>query len=238
MKKIFAFTLAEVLVTLGIIGIVAAMTLPTVYRECQKFVLSVQFKKTYSTLSQALQKAQADMGYIPRCYYTMSNLSSTTSLGDNGKIEDCEVLNRAFLDALNIAQLCEPPAYPSCIPKYKGFDTMAYERHPDSSADDALIGVRGVTGFYEENILYKNRAYALADGSIIINFGVVKSTLPRIFAVDINGKKGPNKWGYDLFSFWTGSDGISALFLVGTTYLVEEHGATTSEMLKDIHSKY
>lgn len=36
MKKVFAFTLAEVLITLGIIGIVAAMTIPTLINNYQK----------------------------------------------------------------------------------------------------------------------------------------------------------------------------------------------------------
>ena len=68
-----AFTLAEVLITLGIIGIVAAMTLPSVINSTKNKELEVALKKQYSVLSQALLKMQAD-GYctIPEC------LSSTT----------------------------------------------------------------------------------------------------------------------------------------------------------------
>lgn len=225
------FTLAEVLVTIGIVGIVAAITLPVVFRECQKFVLRIQFKKTYSTLSQALQKAQADLGYIPQCYYKIKTTSSIGILNDNGSSVDCNALNKAILNALNISQVCNPPAYPNCIPKYKGFDTMEYDRNPNAEP------ASGLSGFWQNKILYNNSAYALADGSIIICYGK-DINFPKIFAVDINGKKGPNKWGYDLFAFWTGSDGVSPLFLVGTTYYVEENGVTTADMLKDIHEKY
>ncbi len=49
-----AFTLAEVLVTLGIIGIVAAMTLPAVVGNYQKKVTVERLKKVYSELSQAV----------------------------------------------------------------------------------------------------------------------------------------------------------------------------------------
>lgn len=49
------FTLAEVLVTLGIIGVVAAMTMPSLISNYQKKVLENQFKKSYSTISQAVQ---------------------------------------------------------------------------------------------------------------------------------------------------------------------------------------
>lgn len=227
------FTLAEVLVTIGIVGIVAAITLPVVFRECQKFVLRIQFKKTYSTLSQALQKAQADLGYIPQCYYVTSKIGSTSGLKNNGSKEECLALSRSFLNALNISQICNPPAYPNCIPKYKGFDTMEYDRNPNAEPST------GLSGFWQNNILYRNQAYALTDGSIIISYyGRYSNYFPRLFAVDINGKKGPNKWGYDLFAFWTGSDGVSPLFLVGSTYAVEENGVTTANMLKDIHAKY
>ena len=50
MKK--AFTLAEVLITLGIIGIVAAMTLPTLIGKYQKKQTVTQLKKSYTEISQ------------------------------------------------------------------------------------------------------------------------------------------------------------------------------------------
>ena len=49
-----AFTLAEVLITLGIIGVVATMTIPIVINKYRSYVLEVQFKKAYSNLSQAI----------------------------------------------------------------------------------------------------------------------------------------------------------------------------------------
>lgn len=57
LKKIKAFTLAEVLITLGIIGIVAAMTIPTLISNYQKQQTVEQLKKVYSTFSQALQQS-------------------------------------------------------------------------------------------------------------------------------------------------------------------------------------
>lgn len=51
-EKFFAFTLAEVLITLGIIGVVASITLPNLIAEHRAQVLQAQFKKSYSQLSQ------------------------------------------------------------------------------------------------------------------------------------------------------------------------------------------
>ena len=58
-KKKAAFTLAEVLITLGIIGIVAAMTLPTLIADYQKKVLETQYKKGVAVLSNGIQMIMA-----------------------------------------------------------------------------------------------------------------------------------------------------------------------------------
>lgn len=57
-----AFTLAEVLVTLGIIGIVAAMTLPTLIKKHQFRVLQSQLKKAMSIHSQAMLQTKNAIG--------------------------------------------------------------------------------------------------------------------------------------------------------------------------------
>lgn len=50
-----AFTLAEVLITLGIIGVVAAMTIPTLMNNTNESEFNVGVKKAYSSLSQAVE---------------------------------------------------------------------------------------------------------------------------------------------------------------------------------------
>lgn len=59
-----AFTLAEVLITLGIIGIVAAITIPTLITKYQKKVTVTRLKYAYSVLSQAIEQAEATNGDI------------------------------------------------------------------------------------------------------------------------------------------------------------------------------
>lgn len=53
-----AFTLAEVLITLGIIGVVAAMTLPSIIQNKQKKDLEVSFKKSYTNFYNAFNKSK------------------------------------------------------------------------------------------------------------------------------------------------------------------------------------
>ncbi len=62
MKKRNAFTLAEVLITLGIIGIVAAMTLPTLIQKHRKQVVETRLKKFYTNINQAILQAEVKNG--------------------------------------------------------------------------------------------------------------------------------------------------------------------------------
>ena len=214
------------------------MTLPSLINKAEKMILKNQFKKTYSTLTQALDKSVADLGYVPMCGYS-ANSSSATS-GINGSVSeniDCIELRRVLFKNLNIIQSCENNAYAKgCIPKYKGFEDIQMEKNPDMSKDEALEAIVGVAGFNSNNILNRNIVYVLADGNILISFSYYFTW--HIFAVDINGKKGPNKWGYDLFAFLLGRNQKSGtLILLGGSYPVEKGGVSTPQMIKEMHNK-
>ncbi len=59
-----AFTLAEVLITLGIIGIVSAMTMPALIQNHRKHVVETRLKKFYSTINQAVTRSKAENGDV------------------------------------------------------------------------------------------------------------------------------------------------------------------------------
>lgn len=56
------FTLAEVLITLGVIGVIAAITMPTLIKNYKKQYTVNKLKETYTILSQALQRAVVENG--------------------------------------------------------------------------------------------------------------------------------------------------------------------------------
>ena len=62
MKNQKAFTLAEVLITLGIIGIVAALTMPVLIQNHRKAETTAKLKKFYSTMAQAILLSEVDNG--------------------------------------------------------------------------------------------------------------------------------------------------------------------------------
>ena len=57
-----AFTLAEVLVTIGIIGVVASLTMPTLMQNSGRKETSARLKKFYSVFSQAIIQSELDHG--------------------------------------------------------------------------------------------------------------------------------------------------------------------------------
>lgn len=66
-----AFTLAEVLITLGIIGIVAALTLPTVMSNYRKSVVETRLAKFYTIANQAVKLSEVENG--PMKYWETPN---------------------------------------------------------------------------------------------------------------------------------------------------------------------
>lgn len=62
--KHYAFTLAEILITLGIIGIVAAITIPLLIQSHKKQEYSAKIKKFYSNMEQAIKLSELDNGSI------------------------------------------------------------------------------------------------------------------------------------------------------------------------------
>ena len=59
-KKKVAFTLAEVLITLGIIGVVAAMTMPMLIAKYQKLVVETKLQVFYAQINDAFRRAYVD----------------------------------------------------------------------------------------------------------------------------------------------------------------------------------
>ena len=77
--KNYGFTLADVLVTLGIIGVVSAMTIPTLMQNHQKKTYVTQLHKVYNELQQAFLQYRNDKNAV--------------SLSEAGLISQTEVNN-------------------------------------------------------------------------------------------------------------------------------------------------
>ena len=93
-----AFTLAEVLITLVIIGVIAAITVPTLITKYQKEQTVTRLKKAYSALSQTAVRAIADNGPM-----------STWEVGESNSEDAKKFLNKYMIPYLSIMK--EPTTY-------------------------------------------------------------------------------------------------------------------------------
>lgn len=249
-----AFTLAEVLITLGIIGVVAAMTMPALIANYQKMVLKNQFKKTYAMLSENLLKSQVDFGTQPACHYYPSGCLPHSCVERNpdgtckryemadgsplasdvcGLASDCSSFSKVFLNNLKIVKVCDKNAYDkACIAYLKGNDEAARDNNPDITQEEINKNLSGTSGWYGNSIRKAAAAYVLADGQVLISYSYPFST--KIFAVDINGLKGPNKWGYDVFAFNSKGEAGKGIYLGGSGF-AEKGGVSTAAMIQNMN---
>ena len=172
-SKKAAFTLAEVLITLGIIGIVAAMTIPTLISEYQDKQFKTAYKKAYSDLNQVLMSALAynEMPYRTGEY----DINATTS--------EFAIIKSGF----KVSKQCDKNTFYECWAKGdtlcggscsggEGVDLDSGLPVPSNNADNPFIDVSG-------------RSW------------VPYWPFQNIYLVDTNGLAGPNRFGKDRWIF-------------------------------------
>lgn len=252
-KRNNGFTLSEVLITLAVIGIVAAMTLPAFIQKYQQFVLKNQFKQFYSNFSNAIKYVQATNGGTMSCYYwdkhpyedtdkeakcskynEYGNCAKWVSKDDtplvsnyNGELSECKKFTEELTKALKAIKVCNEKALENgCITNsYRGRDIVLAEKNPDQKIDPNIV-------FSDKNIKNKSYAFIAGDGTLYVKYNTI-SSFP-IFLVDINGHKGPNKYGYDLFIFELHGNPTAGIYQIKPNYWTIEKGGTTfEEMLKN-----
>ncbi len=76
------FTLAEVLITLGIIGVVSALTLPVLVQKYRNYVVETKLKKFYSEINQAILLSEAEYGAKEEWYADSNAYGSLGNYGD------------------------------------------------------------------------------------------------------------------------------------------------------------
>ena len=160
MTKRFGFTLAEVLITLGIIGVVAAMTIPTLISNTNGAKFRSQFKKTLSTLNQAglMSQAQYDFDYAgttAKCSDAVGATADAAGKTYEGHHPDSVM---SFCSILN-GTLTGQTLYHTLVG-----DSGIKRNNNGTATNYAIVGTRSAaipdtyTGYV---------AYTLADGSIV-----------------------------------------------------------------------
>ncbi|MDR1167865.1 MAG: prepilin-type N-terminal cleavage/methylation domain-containing protein [Heliobacteriaceae bacterium] len=168
MTKRFGFTLAEVLITLGIIGVVAAMTMPTLLSSTQGAQYRTAYKKALSVLNQAVNMNIALDDY---------DFEYTTSTGTAST--DASLYN-IIKNHMNVMKVEDGTS----IKDYK-IQTAATPGATSLTTQD--FGLNNYTFFFNDGIVFSfPKSHS---GCVLSTTGTVNCK----GLIDVNGPKNPNK---------------------------------------------
>lgn len=182
-----AFTLAEVLITLGIIGIVAAMTLPALIKKQQKRTAALELKVAYTKLYNAIKMAETEHGEAKYWQYFDENLSVAEN---SWKFANTYIA--PYFKTLNIYRAQTLHECKNIT--YKSIDGSVQQCN-------SVIGFCSICG--SSNAKNMTQIH-LPDGTIIILLLRKGSSVGIEIDIDTNGYKGPNQWGKDVFRLYLG----------------------------------
>lgn len=172
MKKILsAFSLAEILITMGVIGVIMAMTLPNLISKYNEQVTIYRLKKTYSELQQVIKLSEADNGPLNTWTWDIFTKSQ-------------EFAEQYFLPYFKDVKLIGRP-YDSYLMKMPDNSTINHVK----SAKYLING---------KPVLIETCSFICNAGSNVICSPTLQYV--EIY-VDINGKKGISMIGKDVFLF-------------------------------------
>ncbi len=181
MKK--GFTLAEVLITLGVIGVVAAITMPMMMAAHREKQFVAQLKKIYSNMSQSYARALVEYGE-PDVWELVAADSP----------EGANAISSVLSPYFSIQRDCKTDG--GCWVN----DRIIYL---DNSASDVSIGTDSKFSSLQiaDGTLI---AYRVLDPNCKSVKGTNKaySNVCGEVYVDLNGVKNPNQFGYDVYKFY------------------------------------
>ena len=173
-----AFTLAEVLVTLGIIGVVSAMTIPSLTQNWQKKAYVTQLHKVYNIFQQAFLEEINDKQAI-------NLIEAGVHCGAGGSVS--QFLHNHF----KVVKDCGMNSSSGCFASsYRNLNGTGFSRN-----------------FPGYNVTIAGGASIAYDGSYYWNGMKPDTNAIAVIYVDTNGPKGPNISGRDLFVMTVYPDG-------------------------------
>ena len=178
-----AFTLAETLITLGIIGVVAALTIPTLMKKYYEKQTVSRLRETQSIISQAIKMAEDEYGDAESWDLTNS-------------VESNNLVGERITQFMKVAHICGTKA------DREGKCTPANYDEKNGKSHNSIVNYR-YSGFYK--LVLNNGT------SIYVHTPTERNNDIIGFYVDVNGVARPNKIGVDLFYFIYGLNALRPL---------------------------
>ena len=177
MKIKKGFTLPEILITVVVIGIIAAITISIIAENGRKTEIETKLKKTISVLNNALLRATVDYGAVSGWTEFNSTLSPNTFT--TKYIAPYVITTRKISNDRREGLTMEELGYKSYLIKDPTGNVAPYMPISAQKFPRILLG----------------------DGTIILRLVTLTNANSIIYVVDINGPKGPNVAGKDFFYF-------------------------------------
>lgn len=200
LKKSVAFTLAEMLVVMGIIGVISALTIPNLNSSTGEKEKIAKVKKLYQNFNDAAIRANAEYGPIQKWFPELNGISGAAV---NKKVSD------RLLEFMKVSKDCGVSTSPTACFKdnYKGLDN----------------GDPGMKYYFGES----PRTLVLADGTSVMlrvnDPSCYEDNSPNgdcaHIIADIDGtSKGPNVEGKDTFYYLLTKQGVEPFGASGQTF--------------------
>ncbi len=186
MKK-FGFTLAELLIAFGVLGVVAVLAIPTFVQAQQDKEVAAKLSLAQSVLSNATEMGELNNGKL-----TDSTLAT---------LSEKDIFNTYYKKTLKLNTFCSEDSSETCWTPTSDF----FGKTKASGGD--TFGITGTvhTGFVLQDGM--NVTMTKVKG-LDEKFGIeTKDEYSLVFMVDINGAKEPNTIGKDVFAFVKESQG-------------------------------
>lgn len=207
-KRILGFTLAEVLITLSIIGIVAALTIPTLINSYQKSQYVVGLKKAFSTVSQAFQQMSVDAGCPGNLECVFDKGADMGGNFVDSYTNDVNAMGDKVASSFKTVKKCPYMGSSGCWAPTVATNFDGTDVQPNQDATNA--GYRFVT---EDGMMFlipsgPNRGCWGSAGDF-------RKVCYPAFYVDVNGLKAPNIYGRDIFLFLVAADNGVVIYPYG-----------------------
>lgn len=188
-NKSLAFTLAEILLTLGIIGVVAAFTIPTLISKITEKQERTALNKYYGILSNATALIKNDNNG------SLKNLCSNNTCFKN-----------LYKAKLSFIKECDQG---DVTGKCWASSWKTLDNNPGWDLNNSGAGT--AAGLVLNDGMYMTFEWATDNGAgacILDDEGLGNATQCFVSSVDVNGDKSPNKIGYDIFRFYVYADKV------------------------------
>ncbi len=198
-RLLTAFTMAEILLSLTIIGVVAAITLPSLTGNINERTWNTQRKALYARISQAIALMPALNGYgtlddttdtAAETFVTagLSKVLKINNICDNEHLQDCGIVSKIItLNAVNVSTPTKMSELNSKMLHGTGSDSF-------SLYDTKAAAFETANG--ESILTFYNQA-CVAGMKETTNY-YVQPKICANFIYDLNGLKGPNTVGKDI----------------------------------------